>query len=91
MRTKLMSGVVLLAQLGGDLRSQIGEFLKIMMLFGFAFGVAVIIGGAMAIRRGDNDGGKLSLISGALIAAAPAIMYALFKITGMETATPLFK
>ena len=91
MHLKLISGVVLLAQVGGDLRSHIGEFLKIMMLFGFTFGVAVIIGGAMAIRRGDNDGGKLALISGALIAVAPGIMFALFKITGLDSATPLFK
>jgi len=40
-----------------------------------------------AIRRGDVDQGKMSIIGGAIIAAAPAGGYAFYKIFGpMRTA-----
>ena len=45
-----------------------------------AHGTVRIIGGAGQIQRGDNEQGKMSIISGALIAAAPLIMRILFEI-----------
>ena len=47
--------------------------------------LAAVIAGGFAIRRGDVDTGKLSIIGGAVIAAAPAIAFAFFKIFGLDS------
>ena len=39
----------------------------IVMLIGFIFGTICVIGGGFAIRRGDTDAGKLSIIGGLII------------------------
>lgn len=62
----------------------IGNSLAVIMMFGFVLGIAAVIAGGFAIRRGDVDQGKLSIIGGAIIAAAPAVIYAFFKIFGID-------
>ena len=54
--------------------------MNILMLFGFLAGIIRIISGAGQMRRGDHEEGKSSILSGALIAAAPLIMHILFEI-----------
>src|ERR1700757_3675997 len=67
-----------LAQGGGvgfnstDLKTGISNSLAVIMMFGFVLGIAAVIAGGFAIRRGDVDQGKMSIIGGAIIAAAPA-------------------
>src|SRR3981081_627463 len=62
------------AQAGGggfsstDLKPGISNSLAVIMLFGFVLGIAAVIAGGFAIRRGDVDTGKLSIIGGAVIA-----------------------
>lgn len=68
-----------------ELKTGISNSLAVIMLFGFVLGIAAVIAGGFAIRRGDVDTGKLSIIGGAVIAAAPAIAYAFFKIFGLDT------
>ena len=73
------------------LRDQLGEALKILMMFGFIFGVVLIISGALSIRRGDSDGGKMAIVAGIIIAAAPAIMLALFNVFGLGASSVSFR
>lgn len=61
--------------------------LGIVMLIGFIFGTICVIGGGFAIRRGDTDAGKLSIIGGLIIAGAPVIIRALFTAFGVESST----
>ncbi|MCI0539492.1 MAG: hypothetical protein L0Z50_30140 [Verrucomicrobiales bacterium] len=68
-----------------ELKTGISNSLAVIMLFGFVLGIAAVIAGGFAIRRGDVDTGKLSIIGGAVIAAAPAIAFAFFKIFGLDT------
>lgn len=63
-----------------DIRLKLVDVMKIIMLFGFLFGVVRIIGGAGQMQRGDIEGGKASIISGALIAGAVIIMRVLFTL-----------
>jgi hypothetical protein len=51
------------------------------------FGTICVIGGGFAIRRGDTDAGKLSIIGGLIIAGAPVIVRALFAAFGNEGST----
>ncbi len=46
--------------------------------------VKAVDGVSFAIRRGDVDQGKMSIIGGAIIAAAPAVIFAFFKIFGLD-------
>jgi hypothetical protein len=55
------------------------------MMFGFVLGISAVIYGGFAIRRGDVDQGKMSIIGGAIIAAAPAVVYAFYTIFGLNT------
>ena len=71
---------LLVATAVSDLKLKLEELLNILMLFGFLYGTVRIIGGAGQIQRGDSEQGKMSIISGALIAAAPLIMRILFEI-----------
>jgi len=54
-----------------DLKTGISNSLAVIMMFGFVLGIACVIYGGFAIRRGDVDQGKMSIIGGAIIAAAP--------------------
>ena len=73
-------GLPILATTVSDLKQKLGEVLDVIMMFGFLFGVILIIHGAWQIRRGEIEAGKSSIIAGALIAAAPAIMRLLYGI-----------
>jgi hypothetical protein len=80
------------AQAGGgttfgstELKTGISNSLAVIMMFGFVLGIACVIYGGFAIRRGDVDQGKMSIIGGAIIAAAPAIVFAFFKIFGIDS------
>ena len=61
--------------------------LGIVMLIGFLFGTVCVIAGGFAIRRGDADTGKLSIIGGLIIAGAPVIVKALFSSFGISSST----
>ena len=67
-----------------DLKTGISNSLAVIMMFGFVLGISAVIVGGFAIRRGDVDQGKMSIIGGAIIAAAPAVIFAFFKIFGIE-------
>jgi hypothetical protein len=81
---------VLLAQLQ-TLRDGFGTALVLVFMIGFFWGVLKIWGGANAISKGDSEG-KGGILAGIIIAAAAAIMGALFVIFGMQDAvlTPRF-
>ena len=67
-----------------ELKLGISNSLAVIMMFGFVLGIAAVIAGGFAIRRGDVDQGKMSIIGGAIIAAAPAVIFAFFKIFGID-------
>lgn len=67
-----------------DLKTGISNSLAVIMMFGFVLGIAAVIAGGFAIRRGDVDQGKISIIGGAIIAAAPAVVFAFYKIFGLD-------
>ena len=93
MKTLLLTSTVrftpILAQAGGatTLTQGISSALGIVMLIGFIFGTICVISGGFAIRRGDTDSGKLSIIGGLIIAGAPVIVKALFVAFGIGTST----
>ena len=66
-----------------DLKTGISNSLAVIMMFGFVLGISAVIYGGFAIRRGDVDQGKMSIIGGAIIAAAPAVVFAFYKIFGL--------
>ena len=70
-----------------DLKTGISNSLAVIMMFGFVLGISSVIYGGFAIRRGDVDQGKMSIIGGAIIAAAPAVVYAFYKIFGLDTSS----
>jgi hypothetical protein len=72
---------------GGGLAQGASKALGIVMLMGFIFGTVCVIGGGFSIRRGDTDAGKLSIIGGLIIAAAPVIVKALFTAFGLDSST----
>ena len=67
-----------------ELKTGISNSLAVIMMFGFVLGISSVIYGGFAIRRGDVDQGKMSIIGGAIIAAAPALIFAFFKIFGID-------
>ena len=67
-----------------ELKTGISNTLAVIMMFGFVLGIAAVIAGGFAIRRGDVDQGKMSIIGGAIIAAAPAVIFAFYKIFGID-------
>src|SRR5213083_1885083 len=86
----LLNTLSAFAQAGGgfnstDLKTGISNSLAVIMMFGFVLGIAAVIYGGFAIRRGDVDQGKLSIIGGAIIAAAPAVVFAFYKIFGLDS------
>jgi hypothetical protein len=66
------------------LQTGISNSLAVIMLFGFVLGIFSVIYGGFAIRRGDVDQGKMSILGGAIIAAAPAVVFAFYKIFGLD-------
>ncbi len=80
-----------LAQIPGALRDGFQAGLGVMFLSGFLWGVVKIWNGADKMSKGDADG-KMGIIAGIIIAAAAAIMAALFAIFGMAggALTPTF-
>ena len=68
-----------------DLKTGLSNSLAVIMMFGFVLGIFAVIYGGFAIRRGDVDQGKMSIIGGAIIAAAPAVIFAFFKIFGLDS------
>jgi hypothetical protein len=68
-----------------DLKTGISNSLAVIMMFGFVLGISAVIYGGFAIRRGDVDQGKMSIIGGAIIAAAPAVVFAFYKIFGLDS------
>ena len=68
-----------------DLKTGISNSLAVIMLFGFVLGISAVIYGGFAIRRGDVDQGKMSIMGGIIIAAAPAVVYAFYKIFGLDS------
>lgn len=78
--------IPVLAQVGG-LAEGASKALGIVMLIAFIFGIICVIGGGFAIRRGDTDAGKLSIIGGLIIAGAPVIVKALFTAFGVDSST----
>ena len=89
MKTKLLAFnfLPILAQSTGDLAGGASKALGIVMLIGFIFGTICVVGGGFAIRRGDTDAGKLSIIGGLIIAGAPVIVKALFTAFGIDSST----
>lgn len=88
MKTLLVKSFVpLLAQSSGGLAQGASKAMGIVMLIGFIFGTICVVGGGFAIRRGDTDAGKLSIIGGLIIAGAPIIVKALFTAFGIDSST----
>jgi len=86
----LLNTLSAFAQAGGgfnstDLKTGISNSLAVIMMFGFVLGISAVIYGGFAIRRGDVDQGKMSIIGGAIIAAAPAVVFAFYKIFGLDS------
>lgn len=82
---------IVLAQVPGALRDGFQAGLGIMFLAGFLWGVIKVWSGADKMSKGDADG-KMGIVAGIIIAAAAAIMAALFAIFGMAggALTPTF-
>lgn len=90
-KTELLpNGTLVLAQLQ-QLREGFGSALVLVFMVGFFWGIIKIWGGANAISKGDSEG-KGGILAGIIIAAAAAIMGALYAIFGMQDAvlTPRF-
>lgn len=83
-------GSAVLAQLQ-PVKDGFGSALVLVFMVGFFWGIIKIWGGANAISKGDSEG-KGGILAGIIIAAAAAIMGALFTIFGMQDAvlTPRF-
>ena len=89
MKSRLLSNqfTPILAQAAGGLAEGASKAMGIVMLIGFIFGTICVVGGGFAIRRGDTDSGKLSIIGGLIIAGAPVIVKALFTAFGLDGST----
>lgn len=71
-----------------DIKEGLKKVIELIMLFGFVMGVVLIIRGAWENRQGGN--GKESIVSGAIIAGAVAIMTFLYKAFGLQTGSMPF-
>ena len=78
MNSTVITQSLFFAQALLDLQNKVGLALKLLMLFGFLCGVISVMSGAAAIRRGED--GKSAIAGGILLAAAPAIVNALYSI-----------
>ena len=83
----LITVAALFALNSTDLKTGISNSLAVIMMFGFVLGIFSVIYGGFAIRRGDVDQGKMSILGGAIIAAAPAAVYAFYKIFGLDSSS----
>jgi len=70
------------------LQTGISNSLAVIMLFGFVLGIFSVIYGGFAIRRGDVDQGKMSILGGAIIAAAPPSCMPFTKSSAWTAAAP---
>src|SRR5205814_336280 len=77
----------ILAQAAGGLAEGASKAMGIVMLIGFIFGTICVVGGGFAVRRGDSDAGKMSIVGGLIIAGAPVIVKALFTAFGLGGST----
>jgi hypothetical protein len=80
----LTAAAILALNTVSDLKTGLSNSLAVIMMFGFVLGIFAVIYGGFAIRRGDVDQGKMSIVGGAIIAAAPAIVFAFYKIFGLD-------
>ncbi len=73
------------------LKTSVQTGLGVMFILGFLCGVVKIWTGADRMSKGDADG-KMSIVSGIIIAGAAAIMTVLFAVFGMADGalTPSF-
>ena len=71
----------------GGLAQGASSAMGVVMLIAFIFGTICVIGGGFAVRRGDTDAGKLSIVGGLIIAGAPVIVKALFTAFGLGNST----
>ena len=78
----------MLADALSDLEKQLGLALKLLMMFGFLFGVVLIMKGAYDLRRGEE--GKGAILGGIMLASSASIMYALYDIFLKGGAAPKF-
>lgn len=85
--TFLIQQSIILAQSSGSLSQGASKAMGIVMLIGFIFGTICVVGGGFAIRRGETDSGKLSIIGGLIIAGAPVIVKALLTAFGLSGST----
>jgi hypothetical protein len=85
------AAVLPLAQIPSNVKTGFQYGLGLLFMVGFIWGVINIWSGADKMKRGDADG-KMGIVSGIIIAAAAAIMGALFYIFGMSDGvlTPQF-
>jgi len=85
------TGVLILAQIPSQVKTGFQYGLGLLFMVGFIWGVINIWGGADRLKKGDADG-KMGIVSGIIIAAAAAIMAAMFYIFGMSdgSLTPQF-
>lgn len=84
LKTAISPGGAFLAQLQ-QLKEGFGTALTLVFMIGFFWGIFKIWAGANAISKGDSEG-KGGILAGIIIAAAAAIMGALFRIFGMDDA-----
>jgi hypothetical protein len=85
--SKLSGLTPILAQSQTSLSGGASSALGIVMLIGFIFGTICVVSGGFAIRRGDSDTGKMSIVGGLIIAGAPVIVKALFTAFGIGNST----
>jgi len=85
------TGTLILAQIPTQVKTGFQYGLGLLFMVGFIWGVINIWGGADRLKKGDADG-KMGIVSGIIIAAAAAIMAAMFYIFGMSdgSLTPQF-
>ena len=85
------TSTLILAQIPSQVRTGFQYGLGLLFMVGFIWGVINIWGGADRLKKGDADG-KMGIVSGIIIAAAAAIMAAMFYIFGMSDGalTPQF-
>jgi hypothetical protein len=94
-KSSLMKTLLLTTQLSpllaqaaaGGLAQGASQAMGVVMLIGFIFGTICVVGGGFAVRRGDTDAGKLSIVGGLIIAGAPVIVKALFTAFGLGGST----
>ena len=87
----IATSTLILAQIPSQVKTGFQYGLGLLFMVGFIWGVINIWGGADRLKKGDADG-KMGIVSGIIIAAAAAIMAAMFYIFGMSdgSLTPQF-